>query len=144
MNCPHGINLKHRSCDRCEEVAYAERRDNRGPKSDRVACDYVDDKALSKTPEKPMSRDFIHILENPMAGDVIEVREKHHEPELDGDETYEYESMLRVVAVHEERVWFKEYGMKGHQIITVKQWRKRLAGVLVGTVIRPADHDCPY
>lgn len=51
MNCPHGINLKHRNCDRCEEVAYVERRDSRplrGPKPDRAACDNVGDKALSK------------------------------------------------------------------------------------------------
>jgi hypothetical protein len=60
----------------------------------------------------------------PMRGDVIEIKEW-----IDDEATgthFEHETMLRVVAVHEDRIWFKEYGEKGHQLTTCIAWSNRL------------------
>lgn len=73
-----------------------------------------------------------HIREHPLPGDVIEVADN------DG------ESMVRVVAVHEDRVWCKTYGPIGHRLIPLDQWRDWLNSVRWGKVIRPADADCPF
>ena len=82
-----------------------------------------------------------HVRNNPLAGDVIEITERATDPEDGG--SFEIEVMLRVVAVHEDRVWFKQYG-KGHALATVKSWRERLAGSLRSKLVRGGDHDCPF
>lgn len=86
-------------------------------------------------------REPMHVREHPMAGDVIEIVEKLTDP--DTQELFNHESMLRVVAVHEERVWFKEYG-KGHSLVGLSQWRERLGKSLRSTVVRGGDHDAPF
>lgn len=70
-----------------------------------------------------VSRQPIQVAESPVARDVIEIRE--HVVCPCSEESFEHESLLRVVAVHEERVWFKEYG-KGHQLVTLNTWKERL------------------
>lgn len=82
-----------------------------------------------------------HVRERPMAGDVIEIRERAIDP-VDGAE-FTAETMLRVVAVHEERVWFKEYGL-GHRLILLKEWQDRLGKSSMSKMIRGADHDSPF
>lgn len=84
-------------------------------------------------------REFYHVRQNPLAGDVVEIRERMK----DGDEEYDAEIMLRVVAVYEERVWFKEYG-KGHALTTLKAWRERLQSMQLGKLVRGADADYPF
>jgi hypothetical protein len=64
------------------------------------------------------------IQDKPIRGDVIDIKELIKD-EATGN-MFEHESTLRVVAVHEERVWFKEYG-KCHQLATLFAWRERLA-----------------
>jgi hypothetical protein len=59
----------------------------------------------------------------PIRGDVVDVKEWLTD-EVTGAE-FQHESMLRVVAVHEDRIWFKEYG-KGHDLVTLNVWINRL------------------
>lgn len=76
-----------------------------------------------------------------MAGDVIELTES--ETDWATGEKFEAENMLRVVAVHEERVWFKQYG-QGHQLTTMQKWQERYDRSMVRKLIRGADHDAPF
>lgn len=73
-----------------------------------------------------------HVRERPMPGDVIEIRERRKD-ETDGTD-FDHDVMLRVVAVHEDRVWFKEYG-KGHRLVCLKEWQERLAKSSVSKLI---------
>ena len=59
----------------------------------------------------------------PIRGDVVDIKEWITD-EAEGVE-FQHESMLRVVAVHEDRIWFKEYG-KGHILATLNVWTNRL------------------
>lgn len=68
-------------------------------------------------------REATHILDDPREGDVIDVGELRVD-ESTGEE-FAYEVTLRVIAVKEDRVWFKEYG-KGHALIGIRAWRDRL------------------
>ena len=85
------------------------------------------------------SRQVSHVKDHPLSGDVIEITEKKSE---DG-ESFNIETMIRVVAFHEERVWFKEYG-KGHFLCTLSKWKERLSASLRSVVIRGADFDAPF
>jgi len=67
-----------------------------------------------------------------MAGDVIDVTDAEG-----------HEEMLRVVAVHEDRVWFKQYGA-GHALVSLAAWKKRLSESPCIKIIRGADHDNPF
>lgn len=66
-------------------------------------------------------RDAGTIRNAPLAGDVIEIKEFIDESPLELSDI-----MLRVVAVAEERVWVKQYGFKGHHLVTLRQWTERL------------------
>lgn len=79
-------------------------------------------------------RDTSHAATDPIADDVIEIWEG------DSDEP---EAMLRVLAVKEDHVWFKEYG-KGRSTCHIKAWRARLTNAKTRKLIRPGDHDCPF
>lgn len=91
-----------------------------------------------------MRREFCHIKLNPMPGDVVEILEGRPvsavavelEPEPDA-------VLLRVLAVVEDYVGYKEYG-KGRYWCHVNAWRRRLGDCAVGVVIRPGDHDMPF
>jgi hypothetical protein len=78
------------------------------------------------------ARQFCHIMLSPMPGDVVEVFD-------DADDG----AMLRVLAVVEDHVGFKEYGV-GRRWTHINYWRKRLSEAKVGKVIRPGDHDMPF
>lgn len=88
-----------------------------------------------------MKRTCEHVRNHPLPGDVIEITECCTD-EVSGEQ-YEHEFMLRVVAVHEERVWMKEYG-KGHSLVTKKEWTRRLGESLRSTLVRGADHDVEF
>jgi len=87
------------------------------------------------------SRELNHVQEHPLPGDVIEIVERI-EPSEDGDEAFDAEIMLRVVAVQEDWIWFKQYG-KGHTLATLRKWRERIGAAKGGTVIRGADCMAP-
>lgn len=78
-------------------------------------------------------REFHHIKEHPIAGDVIELR-------LPGDA----ERMIRVLCFIEDYVGFKEYGPAGRQWVHIGRWRDLLGQATVATVIRPGDYNCPF
>lgn len=59
----------------------------------------------------------------PIRGDVVDIKEWITDEEEGGE--FFHECMLRVVAVHEDRIWFKEYG-KGHVLATCNVWTSRL------------------
>jgi len=61
------------------------------------------------------------IHDRPQHGDVIELVEY----EGTGDSEHRTENMLRVVAVQEDHVWFKQYGL-GYKIVSLKAWRHRI------------------
>lgn len=86
-------------------------------------------------------RDLVHVKTHPLAGDVIELREKHF---VGSTDEYDCETMLRVIAVAEELVWFKEYGKGRKNIVSVKEWKERIDAAQSGTLIRGADHDAPF
>jgi len=88
-----------------------------------------------------MTRTLSHIASYPLAGDVIELRERMTDP--DGD-PFDGEVMLRVIAVAEELVWFKQYGKSRRLIVSLKEWKQRIETALSGTVIRGADYNCPF
>lgn len=85
------------------------------------------------------NRSFSDVRDHPLDGDIVELREWH---ETDA-EAWDSEVMLRVLAVREEHVWFKEYG-KGLLTLHVKQWRARLSNVLLGKLVRPGDAEIPF
>lgn len=59
----------------------------------------------------------------PIRGDVVDIKEWLIDDVTGGE--FQHESMLRVIAVHEDRIWFKEYG-KGHVLATLNVWASRL------------------
>jgi hypothetical protein len=75
-----------------------------------------------------------HLANGPMAGDIVELREASE------DDT---EVMLRVLAVVEDHVGFKEYG-KGRFWTHKKTWRARIDNAKVKKVIRPGDSEVPF
>lgn len=79
-----------------------------------------------------MSREFSHVREHPLPGDVVSVTGSGEE-----------EVMLRVLAVADDHVGYKEYG-KGRFWVHIKGWRARLQAAAVGKLIRGGDHDCPF
>lgn len=79
-------------------------------------------------------RQFVHIMTSPMPADVVEIFDNYGE----GDGT-----MLRVLAVVEDHVGYKEYGV-GRFWTHIRAWQKRLSEAKVGKVIRPGDHDMPF
>lgn len=81
-------------------------------------------------------RDVSHAREHPLSGDVLSLRE--HFDEGDG---FDAETILRVLAVAEDHVWFKEYG-KGRLTLHVKQWRNRVEKAQVAILIR--GHETPF
>lgn len=86
-----------------------------------------------------MKRHFVHARDTPMEGDIVEIRERRS----DDGESYDCEAMLRVLAVREDFVWFKEYG-EGRKTAHIKEWRRRLSSARLGTLIRGGDHDAPF
>lgn len=82
-----------------------------------------------------------HVRNHPLAGDVIELTERHVDP-VSGEQ-FDAETMLRVVAVHEGRVWYKEYG-KGHDLLLLSKWQERFDRSSARALIRGADHDAPF
>lgn len=88
-----------------------------------------------------MTRDFCHVREAPMHGDIVEIIERCD----DGDgNVFDAEIMLRVIWVAEDHVWFKEYG-KGRPVCSLRQWKERLGQARVGKMIRPSgDADIPF
>jgi hypothetical protein len=89
-----------------------------------------------------MRRTCENVRKHPLPGDVIEITERCTD-EVSGEQ-YEHEFMLRVVAVHEDRVWFKEYGIKGHALCSLRKWNERLGASVRSTLVRGADHDAPF
>lgn len=87
------------------------------------------------------SRSSRHVRDNPMAGDVIELTSNEIDPAT--GEAFTHEVMIRVVAVHEERVWYKEYG-KGHELASIAKWKERYDKATIRQLIRGADHDAPF
>ena len=83
----------------------------------------------------PMKREAVHVAESPMPGDVIEINEGGGE-----DETCH---LLRVLAVVEDCVGYKEYG-RGRFWTTKKAWKARLENAAIRTLIRPGDYDMPF
>ena len=79
-------------------------------------------------------RSISHIAENPMPGDVIELQESGED---------DCERLLRVLAVIEDHVGFKEYG-KGRFWLHKKAWKARIERSTVRKVFRPGDHDLPF
>jgi hypothetical protein len=69
------------------------------------------------------SRTKMDVEITPIRGDVVDIKEWIID-EVTGGE-FQHESMLRVVAVHEDRIWFKEYG-KGHVLQPSNVWTSRL------------------
>lgn len=89
----------------------------------------------------PVQRMPSHVRNHPLAGDVVELRERMIDP-VSGD-PFEGETMLRVVAVHEGRVWYKEYGA-GHDLLLLTKWQERFDRAVAATLVRGADHDAPF
>ena len=83
-----------------------------------------------------------HVRNYPLAGDVLELAEKHSDP-VSG-ETFETDTMIRVVAVHEGRVWLKQYDAAGHQLMLISKWQERFDKAIRSVLIRGADHDAPF
>jgi hypothetical protein len=81
-------------------------------------------------------REFCHVAASPMPGDVVELSE----PSQPGEDC---EVLLRVLAVVEEFVGFKEYG-RGRFWVSLRGWQARLKSARVGKLIRPGDHDLPF
>ena len=77
------------------------------------------------------ARTFDSVRDNPLAGDVVELLELEEDAE-------HYETMLRVICVAEEWVWFKEYGKPGRHTLHMQLWKERLAEAQCGKVIPPA------
>lgn len=83
-------------------------------------------------------RTALQVTESPIAGDVIDVTELT----FDGDEdSGEYNAMLRVIAVAEDHVWYKEYGPVGRQVCHVKRWTERLKAAKKVTLVRHGDSE---
>jgi hypothetical protein len=88
-----------------------------------------------------MNRQPHHVRDFPLPGDVIELTER--KVDLITGENFAADNMLRVVAVHEERVWFKQYGI-GHALIPLNDWKERFDSAIVRKLIRGADQDAPF
>lgn len=88
-----------------------------------------------------MQRGPEHVRNHPLAGDVLELTEREIDP-VTGEE-FAADNMLRVVAVHEERVWYKQYGI-GHDLLMLRKWQERYDRASVRKLIRGADHDAPF
>ena len=86
------------------------------------------------------SREIRHVRHHPLPGDVIELTEAH----CGEDSGVTVENMLRVVAAKEGRVWFKQYGIVGHQLVLLSDWQKRIDDAIKSELIRGADHDAPF
>ena len=69
------------------------------------------------------SRTKIDLELTPIRGDVVDIKEWLIDDVTGGE--FQHESMLRVIAVNEDRIWFKEYG-KGHVLATLNVWASRL------------------
>jgi hypothetical protein len=91
--------------------------------------------------EMSESRGPQHVRNFPLPGDVIELMEREIDP-VAGEE-FAAGNMLRVIAVNEDRVWFKQYGL-GHELITLRKWQERYDRACVRKLIRGADHDAPF
>jgi hypothetical protein len=79
-----------------------------------------------------MQRDFVHVQCSPVAGDTVEIFEPT--TGCDGD-VFDCEIMLRVMAVQEGYVWFKQYGKGGRHTCTLKGWQERLKNAISGKVV---------
>lgn len=63
------------------------------------------------------------IIESPQKGDMIVLVE----PVTDmGEPSFDHESMIRVLGVADEHVWYKEYGLVGRTFKPLKQWMNRI------------------
>lgn len=82
-----------------------------------------------------MGREFCHVAAAPMPGDVVELVEE--------DPGGGCGVMLRVLAVVEDFVWFKQYGT-GRLTLSLRGWQDRLRSARVGKLIRPGDFDLPF
>lgn len=69
------------------------------------------------------TRDFENVVEHPLVGDVIEIQEGG------------VENMLRVLAVVEDWVWFKEYGSSCRPSLPMGKWRTRLRSAVNQRVV---------
>ncbi len=88
-----------------------------------------------------MKREPHNVRDHPLEGDVIELTEREVDP-VTGEE-FAAQNMLRVIAVREERVWYKQYGL-GHDLLTLRKWQERYDRSTVRKLIRGADHDAPF
>lgn len=71
-----------------------------------------------------MPRGLTDIATKPLKGDVVEFDELAICP--DDKEPFMATVMLRVIAVAEDLVWFKEYGKGRRNIVSIDEWGKRL------------------
>ena len=62
------------------------------------------------------------VRDNPIVGDLIELIEMVSD--FDGN-SVPMKSVVRVIAVHAERVWYKQYGT-GHFLVLLRQWKSRI------------------
>jgi hypothetical protein len=105
-------------------------------------------------------REFAHVAASPMPGDVVELVEQRQrlgavsggaapppgnlvelvEASQPGEDA---DVMLRVLAVVEEFIGYKEYG-RGRFWVSLRGWQARLKSARVGKLIRPGDHDLPF
>lgn len=81
-------------------------------------------------------RDAKEIIARPLGGDVIEVGEVKF---VGSTDECVVETILRVLAVMEEYVWFKEYGIGGRCSCHVRRWIERLESAESVKVVRVAE-----
>lgn len=79
-----------------------------------------------------MTRDFLDAQKMPVKGDTVEITEPTKA--ADG-EFVVTEIMLRVLAVEEGWVWFKQYG-RGRYCCALTAWRSRLGQATQGKMIQ--------
>jgi hypothetical protein len=78
-----------------------------------------------------MTRDFLDVQKTPVKGDTVEITE----PTKTADgEFVVMKIMLRVMAVEEGWVWFKQYG-RGRYCCVLSAWRSRLGQATQGKII---------
>lgn len=80
-------------------------------------------------------RTVLEITENPIPGDAVDVLEERDIGNED-DREHEVETLLRVIAVAEDHVWLKEYGIGGRMTYSIRRWRERLNDAKRVTVVR--------
>lgn len=80
----------------------------------------------------PGERTMEQIIESPQKGDLIVIVE----PVTDNNESFDRESMLRVLGFSDDLVWVKEYGIVGRVVRPLKQWQNRIRNAKSASVYK--------